>query len=42
VPDFAELKAKMAATASGAYAVYRKIIEEPAADLPPPSQGEQT
>jgi hypothetical protein len=41
VPNFEELKAKMAATAEGVYAVYRKIIEDPAALLPPASQVEQ-
>jgi glutamate-ammonia-ligase adenylyltransferase len=41
VSDFAALKAKMASTAQRVYAVYRKIIEEPAAELPPVESGEQ-
>ncbi len=34
VANLAALKAKMAGTAQAVYAVYRKIIEQPAAALP--------
>jgi glutamate-ammonia-ligase adenylyltransferase len=41
VSDLAALKAKMAATAQAVYAVYRRIIEQPAAALPARDQGDQ-
>ncbi len=40
VSDLAALKAKMVATAQAVYAVYRKIIEQPAARLPVQDKGE--